>query len=112
MYQRCFSHRTPISVRWCVTAWKATGQPTVRKQRDKRVVRVDGIDTATGNHRPRQLGTYPSQRSANAAARSMKTEDRSTERGTGSWLVRRYVASRTDITVKDANAQLLDVAWT
>ncbi|MGB7880062.1 MAG: hypothetical protein WBL31_14965 [Ilumatobacteraceae bacterium] len=30
----------------------------------------------------------------------MKTEDRSTERGTVSWLVRRYVASRTDITVK------------
>jgi integrase len=81
-------------------AWKATGQPTVRKQRDKWVVRVDGIDTATGNHRPRQLGTYASQRSANAAARSMKTEDRSTERGTVSWLVRRYVASRTDITVK------------
>jgi hypothetical protein len=81
-------------------AWKATGQPTVREQRDKWVVRVDGIDTATGKHRPRQLGTYASQRSANAAARSMKTEDRSTERGTVSWLVRRYVASRTDITVK------------
>ena len=42
--------------------WKATGQPTVRKQRDKWVVRVDGIDTETGNHRPRQLGTYGSQR--------------------------------------------------
>mgnify|MGYP003434917355 CR=1 FL=1 len=27
-------------------AWKATGQPTVRKQRDKWVVRVDGIDAA------------------------------------------------------------------
>jgi hypothetical protein len=37
--------------------WKATGQPTVRKQRDKWVVRVDGIDTETGRHRPRQLGT-------------------------------------------------------
>ncbi len=81
-------------------AWKATGQPTVRKQRDKWVVRVDGIDTVTGNHRPRQLGTYPSQRSALAAARSMKAEDRSTERGTVSWLVRRYVAGRTDITEK------------
>ncbi len=78
-------------------AWKATGRPTVRKQRDKWVVRVDDIDTATGKHRPRQLGTYALQRSANAAARSMKTEDRSTERGT---LVRLYVASRTDITVK------------
>lgn len=81
-------------------AWKSTGQPTVRKQRDKWVVRVDGIDTATGQHRPRQLGTYLSQRSANAAARSMKADERSTERGTVSWLVRRYVASRTDITVK------------
>ena len=81
-------------------AWKATGQPTVRKQRDKWAVRVDGIDTTTGNHRPLQLGTYASQRSARAAARSMRAEDRSTERGTVSWLVRRYVASRTDITEK------------
>ena len=81
-------------------AWKATGQPTVRKQRDKWVVRVDGIGTSTGKHRPRQLGTYASQRSALAAARSMKADDRSTERGTVSWLVRRYVAGRTDITEK------------
>jgi len=80
--------------------WKATGQPTVRKQRDKWVVRVDGIDTATGKHRPRQLGTYQSQRSAQAAARSMRADDRSTERGTVSWLVRRWVASRTDISEK------------
>lgn len=81
-------------------AWKATGQPTVRKQRDKWVVRVDGIDTATGKHRPRQLGTYASQRTAMTAARSTRAEDRSTERGTVSWLVRRWVASRTDITEK------------
>jgi site-specific recombinase XerC len=27
--------------------WKATRQPTVRQQRDKWVVRVDGIDTET-----------------------------------------------------------------
>ncbi len=47
-------------------AWKATGQPTVRKQRDRWVVRVDGIDTATGRHRPKQLGTFASQRSANS----------------------------------------------
>lgn len=80
--------------------WKATGQPTVRKQRDRWVVRVDGIDTATGKHRPRQLGTYQSQRSAQAAARAMRADDRSTERGTVSWLVRRYVASRTDISEK------------
>ena len=83
-------------------AWKATGQPTVRKQRDKWVVRVDGIDTGTGQHRPRQLGTFNSQRSALAAARSTRAEDRSTERGTVSWLVRRYVAGRTDITLKSA----------
>ena len=59
--------------------WKATGQPTVRKQRDKWVVRVDGIDTLTGKHRPRQLGTCASQRSANAAARSLRIDERSTE---------------------------------
>lgn len=81
-------------------AWKATGQPTVRKQRDKWVVRVDGIDTATGKHRPRQLGTYQSQRSALSAARSVKASDTSMEKGTVSWLVRRYVAGRTVITVK------------
>ncbi|MDQ3481268.1 MAG: site-specific integrase [Actinomycetota bacterium] len=80
--------------------WKATGAPTVRKQRDKWVVRIDGIDTATGRVRPRQVGTYASQRSARAAVRSGKAEQRSTERGTVSWLVRRYVAGRTDITQK------------
>jgi integrase len=63
-------------------------------------VRVDGIDTVTGRHRPTQVGTYLSQRSATAAARSMRADDRSTERGTVSWLVRRYVAGRTDITEK------------
>jgi len=81
-------------------AWKATGQPTVRKQRNKWVVRVDGIETATGKHRPRQLGTYPSQRSALAAIRFVKVQVRATDRGTVSWLVRRYVAGRTDITPK------------
>ena len=81
-------------------SWKAIGQPTVRKQRDKWVVRIDGIDTATGNHRPRQLGTYASQRSALAASRAQRAEARSTERGTVSWLVRRYVASKSDITPK------------
>jgi len=46
----------------------------VRKQREKWTVRVDGIDTETGKHRPRELGTYQSQRSAMAAARSMTVE--------------------------------------
>ena len=81
-------------------SWKAIGQPTVRKQRDKWVVRIDGIDTTTGKHRPRQLGTYASQRSALAASRAQRAEARSTERGTVSWLVRRYVASKSDITPK------------
>jgi len=81
-------------------AWKATGSPTVRKQRDKWVVRVDGLDTVTGKHKPKQLGTYKSQRSALAAAREMKVEDVLADRGTVSWLVRRYVAGRTDITPK------------
>ena len=89
-------------------AWKATGQPTVRKQRDKWVVRVDGIDTATGKHRPRQLGTYQSQRSALSAARSVKASDTSTEKGTVSWLVSRYVAGRTDITVKSHRGSAVD----
>ena len=80
--------------------WKATGQPTVRKQRDKWVVRVDGIDTETGKHRPRQLGTYASQRSALAAARSVSVQERVRSRDTVGWLVRRYVASRTDVTLK------------
>jgi integrase len=80
--------------------WKATGQPTVRKQRDKWVVRVDGIDTESGKHRPRQLGTYASQRSALAAARSVSAQERVATRDTVSWLVRRYVASRSDVTLK------------
>jgi integrase len=80
--------------------WKAIGQPTVRKQRDKWVVRVDGIDTETGRHRPRQLGTYPSQRSALKAARSGSVQERVATRDTVGWLVRRYVASRSDVTLK------------
>ena len=39
-------------------SWKATGQPTVPKQRDKWVVRIDGIDTATGNHRPARIALW------------------------------------------------------
>ena len=81
-------------------SWKAVGQPTVRKQRDKWTVRIDGIDTATGNERPRQIGTYASQRSALAAAREFRANERSTERGTVSWLVRRYVEGKSDITPK------------
>ena len=84
--------------------WKATGQPTVRKQRDKWVVRVDGIDTETGKHRPRQLGTYASQRSALAAARSVSVQERVASRDTVSWLVRRYVAVAIGRDVEGAGA--------
>lgn len=80
--------------------WKATGTPTVRKQRDKWVVRVDGIDTETGRHRPRQLGTFRSQRAAVGAARTSLSDGHLAERGTLGWLVHRYVASRTDVSLK------------
>lgn len=80
--------------------WKAIGEPTVRRQRAKWVVRVDGIDTETGRHKPRQLGTFPSKRAAVNASRSTSSEDLVSERGTLGWLVKRYVASRTDVSVK------------
>jgi integrase len=80
--------------------WKATGSPTVRKQRDKWVVRVDGIDTETGRHRPRQLGPFRSQRAAVGAARTSLSDGHMAERGTLGWLVHRYVASRTDVSLK------------
>jgi integrase len=80
--------------------WKAIGEATVRQQRRKWVVRLDGIDTETGKHRPRQLGTYQSRRTALAAARTAAAEGRLVERGTVGWLVRRYVASRTDVAQK------------
>ena len=77
--------------------WKVTGTPTVGRQRDRWVVRVDGIDTETGKHRPRQLGTYTSQRAALAAARSVSVQQRAASRDTVGWLVRRWCASRTDV---------------
>ena len=81
--------------------WKSLGDPVVRQQRGRWVVRVDGVDTETGLRRPRQLGTFASQRAANTAARVALVEGRTTaERGTVSWLVRRWVTSRTDVSVK------------
>jgi hypothetical protein len=81
--------------------WKATGEPTVRRQRDKWVVRGDGIDTESGRARPRQVGTYPSQRAARAAAtKAISTGDAPTSRGTLAWLLDRWLASKTDVTPK------------
>ena len=57
-------------------SWKATGQPTIRKHREKWTVRIEGIDTETGNRRPRQISTYASQRTALAAARKFRTNER------------------------------------
>jgi hypothetical protein len=79
---------------------EATGQPTVWQQLDRWVVRVDGIDTETGRTRPRQLGTYSSRRAAMTASRSLEAEEGGSVRDTVTWLVRRYVASKTDVTVK------------
>jgi hypothetical protein len=45
------------------------------------MVRVDGIDTETGKNRPRQLGTYPSQRSVLTAARSISVQERMADPG-------------------------------
>ena len=82
-------------------AWKPTGRPTVRSQRDKWVVRIDGGDTVTGKRRPRQLGTYASRRSAQRAASSFTAAgDIGSERGTVGQLVEQWVASRVDVTGK------------
>ncbi len=81
--------------------WKPTGEPTVRKQRDKWTVRVEGIDTETGRVRPRQIGTFPSQRAARAAAsKATASGDLPLARGTLAWLLDRWVASKTDVTAK------------
>jgi len=82
-------------------AWKPTGRPTVRQQRDKWVVRVDGIDTTTGKHRPRQLGTYASRRSAQAAATSFAASGEvGADWGTVGHLVDQWAAGRLDVSNK------------
>ena len=78
--------------------WKPTGQPTVRRQRDRWVVRVDGLDPETGKHRPRQLGTYSSRRSAQTAASSFAAAGEvGGERGSVGHLVEQWAASRVDV---------------
>ena len=82
-------------------AWKPTGRPTVRQQRGKWVVRVDGIDTETGHHRPRQLGTFVSRRSAQKAATSFAADGAvGGDRDTVGHLVDAWVASRVDVSPK------------
>ncbi len=82
-------------------AWKPTGRPLVRQQRDKWVVRVDGLDTESGKPRPRQLGTYRSRRAAQVAATEFAAAgDTGNDRNSVGFLVDQWVASRTDIASK------------
>ena len=84
-----------------VMAWKPIGQPTVRQQRGRWVVRLDGVDTVTGKHRPRQLGTYASRRTAQHAATSFAVSgDVGAARDTVGELVRGWAASRVDVSPK------------
>ena len=81
--------------------WKPTGRPTVRQQREKWVVRVDGIDTESGKHRPRQLGTFTSRRSAQRAASAFtESGDVGSDHGTVGALVDSWVAGRVHVSAK------------
>ena len=82
-------------------AWKPTGRPMVRQQRDKWVVRVGGLDTESGRPRPRQLGTYKSRHAAQAAATEFAASgDTGTDRSSVGFLIDQWVASRTDVASK------------
>ena len=82
-------------------AWKPTGRPMVHQQREKWVVRVDGLDTETGRARPRQLGTYRSRRAAQMAATEFAAAgDTGTDRSSVGFLVDQWVASRADVASK------------
>ena len=86
-------------------AWKASGEPTVRKQHDKWVVRVDGIDTETGRA-PAATTRHVLSRSeprGRRRGRPSPTAARSSA-APSAWLVRRYVDSRTDVSVEGAGA--------
>jgi integrase len=80
--------------------WKATGEPIARRQRDKWVVRVDGIDTETGKHRPKQLGTFASRRAAEKAARDATVEGPSLDRSSVAATIERWLELRTDVSAK------------
>jgi hypothetical protein len=69
------------------------------------VVRVDGIDTETGKHRPRQLGTYSSQRAARQAVAELLERGAvesavRAKKGTVGELVEAWAASKVDVTAK------------
>jgi integrase len=88
--------------------WKQTGQPTVQRHRERWVVRVDGIDTETGRRRPRQIGTFNSRRSAQAAATSFAASgELGSDRDTVAHLVDRWVAGKLDV----SNQTRLQYEW-
>ena len=79
-------------------AWKPMGRPTVREQRGKWVVRVDGVDTETGKNRPRQLGTYSSKRAAITAASQFAADGEvGGDRRTVGQVVEQWAASRVHV---------------
>jgi hypothetical protein len=97
-------HHFGIGIEGCM-AWKSTGRPIVRQQRDKWVVRVDGIDTESGKDRPRQLGTYPSQRAARRAlAELLERGDTESavraDKGTVGEYVDAWAAAKVDVSPK------------
>lgn len=81
--------------------WKQTGHPAVQKQRERWVVRVPGINPETGRRQPRQIGTFNSRRSAQAAAAAFAASGEvGSDRDTISYLVDRWVAGRLDVSNK------------
>ena len=79
-------------------AWKPTGHPVVHQQRDRWVVRVNGIETSSGKARPHQLGTFRSRRAAQrAAAEFGAAGEVGSDRSTVGYVVTQWAASRTDI---------------
>ena len=86
-------------------AWKAIGHPAVRRQRDKWVVRVDGIDTVTGKRRPRQLGTLLlAARRAQRSGLVHGSGEIGSERGTVGQLVNQWATSRIHVGDQDPTA--------
>jgi integrase len=80
----------------------------VHQQRDRWVVRVNGIDTSSGSARPRQLGTYRSKRAAQRAASEFGASGQvGSDRSTVGSLVSEWAASRTDI----GNKSRLQYEW-
>ncbi len=88
--------------------WKPTGHPVVHQQRDRWVVRVNGIETSSGKARPRQLGTFRSRRAAQTAASEFGASGEvGSDRSTVGSVVTRWAESRTDI----GNKSRLQYEW-